>query len=354
MPRNAMDSFHGNRATATAGFSSVPQLTIGYIQSVNSYAVTASVYLPSQNNTLKNLPISFNFMAMETGNISFPEIDSPVIVVTCRGIPPFILCSAGAITNYGVRSDLLESEQLFSNKDKAFLKQGVGGEQVFMSGQMGMLYQNRNGETVLADNELRRKTPQFEEHVSDVAGRSILRQRFQRSLETVSETDAITFVDGSTRSVKVDEESRAIKNATDMIEGLQSVLWSIKDVSEIASNKDLSKIIRTEPLDPGQEPDPEEAFFEELAHLFDFCLDKMDGEEYLFYQGAAPADDKVVDDVAELSESDLECIEGARTIYKAVVKTTDGVKEKFAVTTKGARIIEGDLSEILPEKKSTV
>lgn len=330
---NEKDTFHGrnlNIGDTSASFE------LGIVKAVNPKSVTADVYFPSRSNTLRNLPISFNFMSFDSGNIAFPEINSPVIVAKSSSIPPFILCSAGKLTNFGVNSDLLQGEQLLSNNSRSMFKQGVNGQQVLTSGNGGIIFQDGDRSTTISDQNLVIRTSTDDEIRTDIGGYALTYRIFQKKRYMQKKYTKEDLMDGDQISLS---ESRKILNYTSYeITALENIIRMIVEISDIACNQDLSN------------SDTLSSLYKKLNACFGFFEISSEPEQIVIQQGCAVNEE--LHSVADLDEKELSVEnkwknegDDNQTLF-SIGTIKDGVfHEDFAVTKNGPRAYEGDIAD---------
>lgn len=331
---NSLDTLHGDRVRASAGADSPAEIDIGFVTGVNARNVTASVFLPQKNMNLKDVPVSFSFMSSTSGNIALPEIDSAVVVIRSKFIRPFIFCSAGKLVADGVRSDIVRGEQLLANTSRAFMKQGLEGEQILFSGALGTIYQQYDGTKSGLSKSSYENTMFGEDIQTDIEGQGIKYQTIisKQFGKVLYEDD--DFIDASTSSVEASLESDVIFECQGMINALGKLSDDVVAISDIICTEDI------------ENKDTFQKFLDKESHLFDFLTVTDDPVKVIIQTGAAI--DVPVGSKKELSSkarNSLENIDGARTIYKIGTESDGHISEKFAVTTGGARIREGNIRD---------
>jgi len=351
---NNLDTFNGTREYAQRQ-KDRPILDIGYVTAVDPVNIKASVKLPYRNTILKNLPISFNFMSYEFGNISFPQIGSPVIIMRSRNIPPFILCSAGKLFNYGSRSDLTDIEQLFANKARAFLKQACDGGQNLVSGNFDVFEQDSLGQTSKISRSFADITPNCRDFVTTIInGYGINYKKIvQRTIRyTVSSASTI-----ETNAVNIIEYAKALADKLDACINAPNgenpvTINSLRSISEFLDTKDIFG----ETEYPTSTKDNIDEFSEAILNVSSLML-WFNGSEIVQYgdvvvvqTGARISSN--IENINELEDEMADTVDfsGARTIFSldyASSKNGD-LEKKFSVTNRGAKINEGSIGRFVP------
>lgn len=345
MAVNRYDTFHGTRQVASVG-ENYAKMVVGHIKAVYPDKVTADVYIPEQSSVLKDVPISFNFMNFTSGNIAFPDVDSPVIVVNAGTIKPFILCSTGKLKNYSVNSDLLENEQVFSVPALQFIKQGQSGDIISVGKDGSYTHIGKDGKISQSSFKKEDRTYSSMSFSSDIEGEAITYKSYFSIDETIYETDYNYFLNnGETDGFK---EARVLSD-------VESALHCISDFQK--NIRELSLLICEENL---MSQDIVTSFVNGLSTLFDsLSFEKNQKKEVVIQEGAAiNQEPSKISDISSLSKNDLENLSKGdvgnennnRTIFKISMRADDGkLDEKFAVTEQGARIVEGNIADLFSE-----
>lgn len=337
--RNALDLFNGTRDRANAGYDNSVSFEVGFVQSVDARAMSASVYLPQRNITLTDIPIVCGYMSDFTGNLFLPQINSSVFVARSKFLKPFIISSVGNVMSDNVKSDIQQNEQLLSTSANSMIKQGAAGEQTFLSGFFGVISQEQ-GETSISDASISIQTSNHTVHDTSVAGEPFKYESYTGTVDPFSSYSDASFISSSTGLISESLQARVITDAEDTIVALTALLSNVQSISDLICNQDISSSTTQE----------------QIFDMFDsaflpFLFSKTDQEIIIQTGSAVGSAIESKKDIAGLEESDLEYDSlGAKTIYKIGVKTQAGIDEKFGVTDFGARIREGN---IVDRKKST-
>ena len=348
MPRNQYDTFHGTREAAN-NVDNTPKMVIGYIKTIDSKNVCADVYIPEQNSVLKNVPISFNFMNFASGNIAFPEVDSPVIVVNSGTIKPFILCSTGKLRNYSVNSDLLESEQVFSVPSLQFTKYAKTGDILSAAADGSYVYIGKDGKIIESSYDKERRTFGTLQMETQIDGNPISYKRIYSIPQELREASYSDFL--TNNELNEWEENRVLTQLR-ATQSCVSDFWKdIRQFSIAICDGNLMDYELTED------------FLSRMGALFDsIAYEKDTSAEVLIQEGSAVSGEyERISDLSALTEEDLENLSKGdpknehnnKTIYKISMRESDGtMKEKFAVTEKGARIVEGNIADRFQEEST--